>query len=155
MENNPYAAPAAVVAESHADATGSIRLYSPMQAALGAFFGGPVAVVYFLSKNFDALGKPEGKRWTIIGGILGILLIVVLSIAVPQLPGLMFTLAYVLIAQSVTTKYQMTKVAIAESPVHAFHSNWRVFWLTLLCLVGSLAVLVGVGFAAATLGYDL
>jgi hypothetical protein len=57
-------------------------------------------------------------------------------------PNYPFTIAYILAALYVSAKYQMTKRAIVESAAHDFHSNWRVLWLGLLCLVGSIILLV-------------
>ena len=57
-------------------------------------------------------------------------------------PNYPFTIAYILSALYVSKKYQMTKQAIVDSATHEFHSNWRVLWLGLLCLVASIIVLV-------------
>ena len=37
-------------------------IYSPYQVFAGAFFGGPIAAVYLVWKNFEALGKESLAR---------------------------------------------------------------------------------------------
>lgn len=155
MDHNPYAAPVAAVAEARAfGPKGSVRIYSPGQAAAGAFLGGPVALVYFLAKNFEVLGKSEAERRTVISGIVGTLLLIPVLLLLPDsVPGMTISLIYLIIARQVAEKYQMTKQAIVESPVYDFHSNWRVFWLGLACLVGSVIVLVAGVAGFTVLGF--
>jgi hypothetical protein len=45
------------------------KIYSPNQVGLGTFFGGPLAAVYFLKKNFDAVdNSATAEKTVIIGG---------------------------------------------------------------------------------------
>lgn len=54
--------------------------------------------------------------------------------------------------QQFANNLQLTKSAIDESPRYAFESNWRVFGRGLLCLRGSLIVLVTPLWLLATMG---
>ncbi|MFK2892874.1 hypothetical protein [Dyella flagellata] len=141
MSHNPYAAPAATLERSE---SASIALYSPMQAAMGAFLGGPVGLIYFLRHNFTALGNKFAARMCLIAGAL---LIVALVIVLPLLPGKFpstpLTVAYVVIARYIATNYQASKQTIAESTRYIFKSNWNVLGAGLLCLLVSVIVLVG------------
>lgn len=151
MTDNPYAAPAAAI--SNRNAGGTARLYSPVQVACGTI-GGPVGLIYFLKSNFAALGNDRLEKRTLI---LGALFIAALVVSVPFLPdrfpSLPFTAGYIAIAWYVSSRYQMTKQAIAASPLHDFHSNWRVLGMGLLCLAASVVVLVGPLIALIALGW--
>jgi hypothetical protein len=146
---DPYAPPRAGL---NADASGT-RMYSPTQAALGAFLGGPVGLTYFLWANFRTLANEEAARWTLAAGAALMTVLVVLSPMLPErMPGWPITLVYVLTARFVAEKMQLTKEAIASSSQYTFHSGWRVFGIGLLCLLVSLALIVGPLLALAFLG---
>ncbi|UTW46100.1 hypothetical protein KFE80_04175 [bacterium SCSIO 12696] len=142
MENNLYATPKSDISSS-SKTVPSVLMYSPKQVACGTI-GGPVGLIYFLAANFKAMGREDLRKKTLW---LGISLIVVLIIMLPFLPddvpSTPFTIAYIIIAYQVADKHQMTKQAIMDSESHDFHSNWKVLGLGLLCLLGSMIVLMG------------
>jgi len=140
MNENPYAAPRSTLTER--TTAGDIRLYSPQQAAGGAFLGGPVGVIYFIWANFRALGNEAAARSTLGYGLLGLVVVLILVVILPEgIPNVPFTIAYVVIAQQVVTKLQVSKQQIIDTPEYDFHSNWRVLGLGLLSLLGSIACL--------------
>jgi hypothetical protein len=146
----PYTAPAADITQ-HTYASG--RIYTPTQAAMGALLGGPVGVVYFLWANFNTLQKHTAASNTLKLGVMGIAAIGVSIILLPEdFPSLPFTILYVMTSGWVARKYQPSKETIAESEQFSLHSNWRVFGLGLLCLLGSTVVLFGMAAAAMWLG---
>jgi hypothetical protein len=147
--NNRYTASTATPALAMIPAA----VYSPNQAASGALLGGPVGLVYFLYRNFVAMGNTVGARNCLIFGALLIpSLLIILSIVPENFPSSPFTLFYVIVARFVAGKYQLTKEAIATSPEYAFQSNWNVIGAGLLCLVGSVIVIIGPIFALLSLG---
>lgn len=134
--HNPYATPSATLATPAT--AGTVRLYSPAQAACGAFLGGPVGIVYFLQANFAALGDLVRQRQTMVWGAVGVVALTALILALPEsVPNAPFTIAYVLVAKQIAETRQMTRQAIIDSPLHDFHSNWRVFGMGLLCMLGT------------------
>ena len=48
----------------------AMKIYSPTQIALGSFWGGSIAAVYFLRCNFLALGKEKDAQKTLVYGIV-------------------------------------------------------------------------------------
>ncbi len=151
MTENPYASPTANVVD-RPTAGEPVRLYSPTQVACGTI-GGPVGLIYFLWANFSSLGNSSGARKTLAYGALLILAIpAILPFLPDNLPNSPVTLAYILVARGVATRYQMTKQAIADSLRYDFHSNWRVFGIGMLCLVGSVVVIMGPLLLLAALG---
>lgn len=124
-----------------------------MQVAGGAFLGGPAGLTYFLAANFSSLENDRLVRRTLIGGGLLILaLLVVLPLLPDWFPSAPFTFMYLLVGRHVADKYQMTKQAIEASDRYDFHSNWRVVGMGLLCMLGSLAIIIGPLWILAALG---
>ena len=139
MTNNPYAAPEAELGAE----TGTCPIYSPGQVAAGAFIGGPVGLIYFLRENFVTLGNVQQARQSLIWGVV---LIVALLVILPWLPdkfpGITFSIAYVVAGQQVAKTQQLTNEAIDASTHYMKASNGRVFGKGLLCLLGSVVVVV-------------
>nr|VVV04029.1 hypothetical protein AW0309160_01412 [Aliivibrio wodanis] len=138
--------------EEFQDAKVVRKIYSPTQVACSTV-GGPIGLIYFLASNFSTLNDEELKNKTIKYGIA---LIVVLIIILPLLPddvsSLPFTIFYIVVGRYVSEKYQMKKVDIESAEEFDFHSNWRVLGLSLLCLIGSIVVLLGPIFILIALG---
>jgi hypothetical protein len=150
MSHNPYVAPRSNLS---GPSDRPVRLYSPAQAACGALLGGPVGLVYFLHANFNALENDRLKMKTLVfGAVLVIFLVVILPMLPEGLPSVPFTIAYVVAAQYIANRYQVTKQGIIDSPQYDFHSNWRVFGVGMLCLVGSTLLIGGPIIALAMLG---
>ena len=130
-------------------------MYSPTQAASGAALGGPIGVVYFLWANFKNLGRARAAKITVWSGLAGTILVLILALTVPDnTSSAPFTLAYILIARSVSSRWQMSKEAIASSSNHHFHSNWRVFWMGMACLLVTVILLLVTYFVPTYLGWD-
>ena len=122
-------------------------VYSPGQAALGSFLGGPLASVVFVRRNFQALGNSEAEKKTLLfGAILLLALLGLLPFLPDRFPNMAFPIATIVATRAIVEKYQFTKQAIAESTSLAFQSNWRVFFVALLCLVVFFAVAMAVVF---------
>jgi len=115
------------------------KLYSPVQVACGVLLGGPVGLIYFLRANFLALGNSVAAAKTVVYGLLGLLGGMVLALILPDnTPSrIALTMGYVAAAKGIAERHQKTKKDIANSPEYGFHSNWKVFGLSLLCFVGS------------------
>ncbi|MHA6204698.1 hypothetical protein ACXU4B_09765 [Dyella soli] len=141
MSDQTYIASPAGLKEA---ASPTIALYSPTQASAGAFLGGPVGLIYFLYRNFAALGKKSEARMTLIlGAVLVVALWVVLPILPQKMSGVPFTVAYMVIARQVAEKYQLTKQVIASSSQYTFQSSWNVVGMGVLCVLGSVVLILG------------
>lgn len=137
---NPYAAPQSEVTEH----SGSVALYSPNQVMAGAFLGGPVGLIYFLRANFVTLGNHHMARMSLIGGaILMLALLIILPLLPAGFPSSPITIAYMLAGQQIAIRHQLTRDAIGSSTVYRFAPNWGVVGVGLLCLVGSLVLVIG------------
>lgn len=129
------------------------RVYSPRQAAVGAFIGGPLASVLFIKRNFIALGNPTGERKTLLYGItIMLVLLVILPFLPRSFPRMLIPFLTIFATWTVIEKYQFKKQDIANSGALAFQSNWRVLWVSLACMVLSLLVIGAVLFGLDALG---
>lgn len=130
---NPYAPPTSDVVDVPLQ---KIPVYSPIQASVGTFLGGPLPGVYFLMANHAARGEAAQARVVALWGGLGSLL---LAGAVPflteQLPRFVLPLAMAWAARLLVEKRQFSKAEIAASGRYTFHSNWRVVAVSLLGVV--------------------
>lgn len=117
------------------------KVFSPVQAAVGAFLGGPLASTIFISQNFSALNEPEKKSTTLIAGTIIIIALIAVSLNLPEnFPGLIFTIATIITTRLIVEKKQFTKETIEESEQLTFHSNWLVFGIGMLSLLLTFAV---------------
>ena len=147
MTSNPYQPPEAPLRPDAQIGHATSKLYSPRQVAGGAFLGGPAGVVYFLAANFRALRKRQAMKIMLSAGGGGMLVLLVAIHFLPErFPYMLLNIAYVIVAYAVALKFQHSKQEIADSDRFAFHSNWRVIGLSLLCFVASLLVVVVLGF---------
>ena len=105
--------------------------------------GGPVGLIYFLKANFAALGYHQLERRTPLAGFVLMPALLISTILLPEdFPGFPFAIAYIVSALYVSSRHQMTRKAILDSPNHEFHSNWRVLGIGILCLAISAIILI-------------
>ncbi|MCB2052014.1 MAG: hypothetical protein KDE63_11370 [Novosphingobium sp.] len=118
-------------------------VYSPYQVFFSTFFGGPIAAVYLLWKNFEALGKESLARRTALWGSVLVLATVAILPALPDkfspylLPAIFGGLAMVIARQ-----YQMKKEAIRDSNEYRFASFWRVVAVAVLSLAATFVLII-------------
>jgi len=128
-----------------------IKIYSPIQVALGAFFGGPVALVFVLWRNFKALGNKAGARKALLGGLLFIAAILMSIPFLPEkFPNFVLPIAYSFAAKLIAETYQLSKAAIAASETYTFQLAWNVVGI----IVCSLFIFVALALAWLT-GADM
>jgi len=119
------------------------KLYSPTQVQAGALLGGPLAMIFVLKKNFDALGNKSGSKKTIIWGtvfialiLLALTLVLIFKDPFARHSNYLFPLLYSLAARQIAEKCQMSKQAILDSKEYEFRSNWNVFGISVgFCLL--------------------
>lgn len=112
------------------------KVYSPLQAAMGTFLGGPLASVYFIKKNFTATSNYEGSSKTLTyGGALLVALLCILPFIPEDFPTLPIPLLFVFLTKVLIEKFQFDKDTIEKDHTLTFHSNWRVFFIGLASLI--------------------
>jgi hypothetical protein len=143
--SNPYTPPQSDISvEPSMARPGAGKAFSPVQAGLGTFLGGPLAGTYFLRANFLAMGAPGKARAATIGGLVVTALILLAMPFLPEkMPGYIIPIGYTVAARLLVERMQLTKKQIAESPDWTFQSNWRVAGVATV----GFALFAGIAFA--------
>jgi archaellum biogenesis protein FlaJ (TadC family) len=103
------------------------KLYSPRQATMASFFGGPLAALQVLRENFLALEQPERSRTALRWGLAFVVaLLMILPFLPEKFPNTIIPLAYSVAVGEFVKIYQLSKEKIRESGAYQFQSNWRV-----------------------------
>jgi hypothetical protein len=130
-----------------------IKVYSPGQVAVGSFIGGPIAAIYVIKKNFDALGnKADASKTVLWGAVFVVFLLVLLPFLPDNFPNAALPVAYTLAAWRVAEKYQISRKALLEDSPYERHSNWNVFGISVGFLVLFLVIFIPWMFALISLG---
>jgi len=156
MQNieNPYAAPTTKSIDARSDSPKRKRsLFSPTQGAVGAFLFGPLTGLYIIYANFSAMEDYPRRLNAIAYGSAIILAVTLLLPLLPEkVPGMVFSLLYMLPTRYVMDSYQLKKQQILDSEQYTFQSNWMVFGIGLLGAICFLLLVVVAFFVCAALG---
>lgn len=129
------------------------KVYSPTQAALGAFLGGPIASAYFIKQNFFALKDDESIKKTNLFGSLAIAFILVILPFLPEnFPNMLIPIITIVSTKLLIEKFQFKKEDISNSEDLDFQSNWRVFFVGLISLIIFLVIIASLMLVLDTLG---
>lgn len=110
--------------------------YTRGQILFGTLLGGPLAGVYFIKKNFDAMDDADlSKKTTVIGLSLVAALFIVLPFLPEFIPGIAYAIAYAATAQSVYVQKQ--QVILKENPRYP---HWNVAAVVALSLIAFIAI---------------
>ena len=142
MSENPYEQPGSELEGEASDPLSDpLKVYSPMQSAVGAFLGGPVAIILFVGMNFKALDEAEQYRNVLWGTLGGTVLLYLLVLMLPSSSGMSLSGGLAVLAYLMVKQNQFSKEDILESEDYEFQSGWRVFGVSLLALILSMAIL--------------
>lgn len=151
MNKNIYETPKSEVTPAAEAAITNV--YSPNQILGGSFWGGPIAAVYFLWKNYLALGKVEyAEKTLIIGSFFVIAILGGLPFLPESFPNMVIPIAYSFAAKQLAVTTQLEKSQIQDDENYLFHSNWRVFGISTLTLLLLFTVAVVVMFTMDSFG---
>ena len=118
------------------------RVVSPLQAALGAFFGGPIGFAVFSRTNCVALGDRAGARKMLA---LSVAVLLAWHAAVAVALFMTATLALNVLFGGMplalaVAAYRVAERQLASAHDHGvFRSSWNVLGITLLCFVATAA----------------
>lgn len=112
------------------------KLYTPTQIALGTYLAGPFAAIFFLKRNFEALGDEVFARKTLrIGLVLSFLFLTILSFLAEVAPSVAIPVLYLVPVIMVVKNYQMSKDEIRNSEAYSFQSSWKVFGMGIILML--------------------
>ncbi|MCP1623031.1 hypothetical protein [Pseudomonas nitroreducens] len=151
-QDNPFQTPAAVLQDAATTATGE-PLYRLAAVGIATFFGTPIAGAWVIVQNLKALGRAHETRNIWLMGMGLTVGIFVLGYFLPDnVSGTPIAVG------TVVSMYYFAKQtfgAAVEKHLAGggqWRSNWRAFGVSLLFLLGVLAVLFGGAFLLALLG---
>jgi hypothetical protein len=132
--------------------TTKTKIYSPIQLAFMS--GLPVAAVFGLAKNFDALGDKAASRKTILwGGLFVVWYFCLMFFSEPRDRYFFWAhFGFVNIAYLIAARYQMSNFAISYSKSFDFQSDEMVGGVMAVAAMLLIAVLTVVYLALESLG---
>lgn len=140
--NSPYTAPRSNVTPEDTKGdrpSAEVALYSPGQVGIGVFLGGPVAFIYFLHSNFRHLGESQKAINVLLGGVALIAVAFAVVLFAPtHWIGYGFSLGSVFLARSIARSYQTPNYVAVP---HYRQSGWKVFGLSVACLILSVLII--------------
>lgn len=108
-----------------------IPIYSPLQIFFGSIFFGPLAMLYFLWKNFQNMQLfTEAKKVVFYGSIFVVVLATCLKLSPSSMSsliiGLIVPFFYSLAALQISTSMQATKKDIKANTNWCMQSLWNI-----------------------------
>jgi hypothetical protein len=116
------------------------KVYSPNQVLAASFLGGPLAMVFVLWKNFQALDDPHGMRQILLWGTVFVVALLVFAPLLPSWPDYVVPFAYSFAAWSLAENFQMSKQAIRDSQTYEFQPVGYVIAVSFFFLGAMIAV---------------
>lgn len=114
-------------------------LYSPIQVAVGTFFGGPLAMIFLLWENFTSMDKPRGAQITLAAGLFFCIGLFVLGLKAPEdkLMWIMFAAQclYTIVAVQIAATCHRTKAEIQQDGQYCFQPLLRVVIVSILFFI--------------------
>lgn len=108
-----------------------VPIYSPLQIFFGSIFFGPLAMLYFLWKNFQNMQLfTEAKKVVFYGSIFVVVLATCLKLSPSSMSsliiGLIVPFFYSLAALQISTSMQATKKDIKANTNWCMQSLWNI-----------------------------
>jgi hypothetical protein len=156
MDINPYQAPQTVNTSTPVDAQSpdapSYKLFSPRDAGLATFMGGPLGGAAIIAMNYGRLGRASERLFTCLGGGFATLLIFGLSFVLPDsFPALGLNLGITFAAWAIAKSLQQTDYDAHLSRGGRKASAWLAAGIGLLCALAMVIAIVGLVLVASLL----
>jgi hypothetical protein len=128
------------------------KIFSPNQVLACSFFGGPMAMIYALWKNFQVLERPNDMQHILFWGALFIGLLLLFSPFIPDWAEIVVPIAYSFGSRSIAQNHQMTKEAIRDSAEYEFQPIQRVVAVSAVFFAAFVALTFAFVFALISAG---
>jgi hypothetical protein len=128
------------------------KIFSPNQVLACSFFGGPMAMIYALWKNFQVMELPRDMQHILFWGSLFVGLLLLFSPFIPDWAEVVVPIAYSFGARSIAVNHQMTKEEIRDSAEYEFQPALNVAAVCTVFVVLTFAVAVAGAFALTWAG---
>lgn len=132
------------------------KLYSKKEVGLAAFFGGPLASFYMISKNFEALGnKDSARRYFGVGVLIlfitGVILSMISEETLDKIPNVAISIAFTMAALYIVESSQVELINKHIKNGGEIHSGWNVVGIVIVSLLAMVLFFVSIGFLIALL----
>jgi hypothetical protein len=128
------------------------KLFTPNQVLACSFFGGPMAMIYALWKNFQVLEQPRDMQHILFWGSLFIVLLLLFSPFIPDWAEIVVPIAYSFAARSIAQSHQMTKQAIRDSADYEVQPTLNVAAVCIVFFVAFVILTFAFVFALISAG---
>jgi Mn2+/Fe2+ NRAMP family transporter len=108
-------------------------IYSPRQIFWGTLFGGPFSLIYFLKKNFQAIGKINEAQKVVSLGLPVTLALLVLIVVIPFKLSTPLFIACAFLGENIARDQQFNNLQIPNELT--FESTWKVIGVTIVSLL--------------------
>ncbi|MDO6708379.1 hypothetical protein [Photobacterium sp. 1_MG-2023] len=117
-------------------------LFSPGQVAAGTFIGGPLAAIFLLKKNFEAIDAQKSAKNIVSLGCLLVVLFSFIVVLLPEnFPGLIVPILMTIAAYHYTKNHFPLKEDIQNSETYQLQSGWFVFGISIGMLIAHFVLL--------------
>lgn len=131
-------------ADEPAQARIGAPVYSVAQIGWSSFFFGPLAGVWFMSRNFAVFGEEGVAFRAVLTGIVGTLFVFIGASFLPEsFPNSVVPAVYVGLITALATSLQKQRVEELQAQGFRKATNWRVIGSGLVCLLVTLALVFG------------
>lgn len=122
-------------------------LYTKNQIDFAAFFGGPLAAGYLISKNFRTFGELRSSKLSLlISFVTLVLLTIIISLSptkvVNSIGSISFGVLITVISALLVKKFQTKNIDLYKKNGYKTASNWKVFGLILLNAAITIIVII-------------
>ena len=94
------------------------KLFTPNQIFACTFFGGPMAMIYALWKNFQELERPRDAQQILFWGALFVVALLLFSPFILDWAEIAIPIGYSIAARSIAANHQMRKEDILNSQTY-------------------------------------
>jgi hypothetical protein len=128
------------------------KLFTPNQIFACSFFGGPMAMIYALWKNFQVLERPHDARQILFWGSLFIVGLLLFAPFLPDWAELAIPIGYSIAARSIAANHQMQKEDILGSQTYAPQPVVNVAAIAIVFFLGFVFITFAFIFALVSTG---
>jgi hypothetical protein len=126
-----------------ADTSRRVSAVSPLQAAIGTLFGGPIAFAYFVRRNYIVVGDAAAARntlWACAVLVLASSAVIAFGILMPEpVPIVLNGILVAPFALAVAAYWIARRQIASQDRPPMFCSAWSIVGCTALCVVASAA----------------
>jgi len=129
------------------------EMYSPGQATLAAFLGGPVSGAWLLSRNYKRLRQPGHARAALIAGIVATIALLAVAYLVPEnFPNAPFAIVGVVLVHHFAKHYQGSAFEDHQRTGGKRASSWKAVGVGSIGFAATIGVILAVvlGFHSLT-----